>query len=113
MGDHNRRGERDSRRTAVVLMPTANHLNSSFQLPPISTQVVVLEQNQLEEIVVSDRTTFRKSDRIFFVLPRASQQTTGTTGDLSWDMREGRFCATLLQVACKSLILKRRDVRVV
>jgi hypothetical protein len=40
-------------------------------------------------------------------------QAIGTTRHIETDMREGGFCAILFQAARNSLILKRRDVRVV
>src|SRR5205809_6409793 len=68
---------------------------------------------QLNEIAVSDRAGLEGLTQVLFVSPRVCQQTVAATGHLRSDMREGTFCAILIQTACKSLILKRRDVRVV
>jgi hypothetical protein len=61
--------------------------------------------SRLNEITVSDRarleglTQFRSWSR------RRRQQTIEQIGHVESNMREGRFCATLFQTACNSLIL--------
>ena len=69
--------------------------------------------HRLNQIAVSDRTRLEGLTQFGFSSRRACLQTIGTTGHAESDMREGRFCAILFQAVRKSLILKRRDVRVV
>ena len=68
---------------------------------------------QLNEIAVSDRPTLEGLTQFPFASTGAWQQTLGTVGHVRSNVREGRFCATLFQTACNSLILKRRDGGVV
>ena len=68
---------------------------------------------QLNEIAVSRLATLDGLTQFRFRSPRVCQQAIGTTGHLRSNMREGRFCAILFLAARNSLILKRRDVRVV
>jgi hypothetical protein len=67
----------------------------------------------LKQIAVSDRMTLEGLTQFLFQSPRACQQTIATRGHVESDVREGGFCAILIEAARKSLILKRRDVRVV
>jgi hypothetical protein len=65
------------------------------------------------KIAVSDPTTLRGLTQFLDSSSDASLQMVARTGHAKSDMREGGFCAILIQAARKSLILKRRDGGVV
>ena len=67
----------------------------------------------LNKIAVSDPRRLEGLTQFQLLPRRACPQRIGTIGNAESDMREGGFCAILFQTVRNSLILKRRDVRVV